>query len=159
LGTVQIIIIPVGLLVMTRADEAVTLFQQGFSCSQAVLAVFAEDFGLDRELAFRISQGFGAGIAYTDDICGAVSGAIIVIGLRYGRIKADDIEAKEKTYAVIFEFIQEFKKRNSSVTCTGLLGYNLSNMEQVTEVKKGKVVMARCPAFVRDAVEIVEKLV
>jgi hypothetical protein len=64
---------------MTRADEAVALFQQGFSC-QAVLAVFVEDFDLDRDLALRTSQGFGAGIAYTDDICGAVSVAIMVIG-------------------------------------------------------------------------------
>ena len=144
---------------MTHADEAVALFQQGFSCSQAVLAVFAEDFGLDRDTALRISQGFGAGIAYTDDICGAVSGAIMVIGLRYGRIKADDIAAKEKTYTVVSEFLREFEKRNGSVTCTGLLGYNLSDTEQVAEVKKRKVVMARCPAFVRDAVVIVEKLV
>jgi len=55
---------------MTKADEAVALFQQGFTCSQAVLSVFADDFGLDRDLALRISQGFGAGIAYTDDVCG-----------------------------------------------------------------------------------------
>jgi C_GCAxxG_C_C family probable redox protein len=144
---------------MSRADEAVTLFEQGFSCSQAVLAVFAKDFGLDRNTALRIAQGFGAGIAYTDDICGALSGAIMVIGLRYGRTQADDIIAKEKTYSVVTEFLKEFKKRNSSVTCTGLLGYNLSDPQQVTEVKKRKLVMARCPAFVRDAVEIVENLV
>lgn len=66
------------------ADEAVTLFQHGFSCSQAVLSVFAEDFGLHRDVVLRISQGFGAGIAYTDDICGALYGAIMVIGLRCG---------------------------------------------------------------------------
>jgi len=60
------------------------------------LLVFAEDFGLDLELS-RIPQGFGAGIACTDDICGAVSGAIMVIGHRYGRIKTEDIAAKERT--------------------------------------------------------------
>jgi len=156
---IHIIIDPVTLSDMTRADEAVALFQEGFSCSQAVLAVFAEDFGFERDTALRISQGFGAGIAYTDDICGALSGAIMVIGLRYGRIKADDIAAKEKTYSVVTEFLQEFKKRNSSVACTGLLGYNLSDPQQVTEVKERKVVMTRCPSFVRDAVEIVEKLI
>ncbi|MGD0327134.1 MAG: C-GCAxxG-C-C family protein [Halobacteriota archaeon] len=144
---------------MTKADEAVTLFQQGFTCSQAVLSVFAQDFGLDRDLALRISQGFGAGIAYTDDICGALSGAIMVIGLRYGRIRAEDSAAKERTYAVVGEFLRQFETRNSSVTCTGLLGYNLSDPEQVAEVKKNKVVMARCPAFVRDAVKLVEKVV
>jgi C_GCAxxG_C_C family probable redox protein len=95
---------------MTKAEDADALFQQGFSCSQAVLSVFAQDFGLDRDLALRISQGFGAGIASTDGICGALSGAIMVIGLRYGRIRADDIAAKEKTYAVVREFLQEFKR-------------------------------------------------
>jgi C_GCAxxG_C_C family probable redox protein len=144
---------------MTKAEDAVALFQHGFSCSQAVLSVFAQDFGLDREIALRISQGFGAGIGYTDDICGAVSGAIMVIGLRYGRITAEDKAAKEKTYAVVGEFLKQFKQRNGSVKCTGLLGYNLADPQQVAEVKKNKVVMARCPAFLRDAVELVETLV
>jgi len=144
---------------MSKADEAVALFQQGFSCSQAVLSVFAPDFGLDRDIALRISQGFGAGIAYTDDICGALSGAIMVIGLRYGRITAEDKAAKEKTYAVVGEFLGQFRQRNGSVACTGLLGYNLSDPQQVAEVKKNKIVMARCPALVRDAVEFVETLI
>jgi C_GCAxxG_C_C family probable redox protein len=144
---------------MTKAEDAVALFQQGLSCSQAVLSVFAPDFGLDRDMALRVSQGFGAGIAYTDDICGTLSGAIMVIGLRYGRITAEDKTAKEKTYAVVGEFLKQFKQRNGSVECTGLLGYNLSDPQQVAEVKNNKVVMARCPAFVRDAVELVEKLI
>ena len=144
---------------MTKADEAVALFQQGFTCSQAVLSVFAKDFGLDRDTALRISQGFGAGIARTDDICGALSGAIMVVGLRYGGIGADDNAAKEKTYAVIGKFLQEFKARNGSVACTGLLGYNLSDQQQVAGAKKNKVVPARCPEFVRDAVKLVEKAI
>ncbi len=144
---------------MTNADEAVALFQQGFTCSQAVLSVFADDFGLDRDLALRISQGFGAGIAYRGDMCGALAGAIMVIGLRPGRIRADDTAAKEKTYAVVNEFLREFETSHGSVTCTGLLGYNLSDPQQVAEVKKNKVVMARCPALVRDAVRLVEKVV
>ncbi|MGD1005431.1 MAG: C-GCAxxG-C-C family protein [Methanoregulaceae archaeon] len=159
MGSTYVITVNGRLLDMTRADEAVALFQQGYSCSQAVLAVFAKDFGLDRNIAFRISQGFGAGIAYNDDVCGAVSGAIMVIGLRYGRTKVDDIASKEKTYAVVSEFLREFKKRNNSVTCTGLLGYNLSDPSQFAEVKKKNVVRSRCPIFVREAVELVVKLV
>jgi C_GCAxxG_C_C family probable redox protein len=144
---------------MTKAEEAVTLFQQGFTCSQAVLLVFAKDFGLDRDTALRISQGFGAGIGRSDDICGALSGAIMVIGLRYGGISVDDNAAKEKTYTVVREFLQKFNALNGSVACTALLGYNLSDPQQVAEAKKNKVVTARCPGFVRDAVKLVEKAV
>lgn len=143
---------------MSKADEALTLFQQGFNCAQAVLSVFAPDFGLDRDMARRISHGFGAGLARTDDNCGSLAGAIMVIGLRYGGIRADDVAAKEKTYAVVGEFLQEFKTRHGSVACTDLLGYNLSDPQQFAEAKTHKVVKERCPAFVREAVEIIETL-
>ena len=144
---------------MTKAKEAVTLFQQGFNCAQAVLSVFAPDLGLDRGIARRISHGFGAGIARTDDTCGALSAAIMAIGLRYGSTRADDIAAKEKTYAVVAEFLKEFKSRYGSLACTDLLGYNLSDPQQFAEAKTHKVVMERCPAFVRGAVELVETLI
>ncbi len=144
---------------MTKADEAVDLFNQGFICSQAVLSVFSLDYGLDRNTALRIAQGFGAGMARTDDVCGAVAGAVMVIGLQFGATHADDRAAREKTYAVINEFIREFTKRNGMVSCTALLGYNLSDPSQRTEAHESGVVPERCPGFVRDAVELVEKLV
>jgi len=143
----------------SRADEAEALFREGFSCSQAVLAVFAGDFGLDRDIALKIAQGFGGGISHTDEICGAASGAVMVIGLRYGRMKADDIAAKDRTYTAVQKFLRQFAQRHSEkTTCTGLLGYNLSDPTQFAEAKQKKVIQAKCPGFVRDAVELVEKL-
>jgi C_GCAxxG_C_C family probable redox protein len=143
----------------SRADEAEALFRGGFSCSQAVLAVFAQDFGLNRNISIKIAQGFGGGISHTDNICGAVSGAVMVIGLRYGRTKAEDLAAKDKTYAVVKDFLRQFAQRHGGkTTCTGLLGYNLSDPTQFAEAKQMKVTQAKCPGFVRDAVELVEKL-
>ncbi|MGZ4905010.1 MAG: C-GCAxxG-C-C family protein [Halobacteriota archaeon] len=144
---------------MTKADEAVALFNQGFICSQAVLSVFASDYRLDQDTALRITQGFSAGMARTDDVCGAVAGAVMVIGLRYGATQANDRTAREKTYAVINEFIREFTKRNGTVSCTALLGYNLSDQNQRVEAHECGVVPARCPGFVGDAVELIETLV
>jgi C_GCAxxG_C_C family probable redox protein len=144
---------------MTKADDAVILFQQGFNCTQSILSVFAPDFGLDLDMARRISQGFGAGIGRTDNICGSLSGAIMVIGLRYGGMRAEDAAAKEKTYAMVREFLQQFKSRHGSVACTDLLGYNLSDPQQHADAKTHQVATERCPTFIRGAVEIVEKLI
>ena len=141
---------------MTKADDAAALFNQGFNCTQAVLSVFAEGFGLDKDTAHRIAQGFGAGVSRTDDKCGAVSGAIMVLGLRYGGIRADDSDAKEKTYAMVADFLQRFKRLHGSIECTDLIGYNLSDPRQHAEAKK--IVPVRCPMFVSDAVTLLESV-
>ena len=83
----------------------------------------------------------------------------MVIGLRYGGIRADDVAAKEKTYAVVSEFLNEFKVYYGSVACTKLLGYNLSDPQQFADAKTHKVAMERCPTFIRGAVELVETLI
>jgi C_GCAxxG_C_C family probable redox protein len=70
---------------MTKPDDAAAYFNEGFSCSQAVVSSFSEDLGFDKETARKISCGFGAGMARTGNICGAVTGAMMVIGLKYGR--------------------------------------------------------------------------
>jgi hypothetical protein len=82
-----------------------------------------------------------------------------VIGLRYGSPRADDIEAKNKTFTAVAELLQKFKKLHDSVDCTDLLGYNLSDQQQLAEAMKNKVMPARCPGFIRDAVEILEAMV
>ncbi len=142
---------------MTTADDAVALFNQGFNCTQAVLSVFAESFGLDTGMARRIAQGFGAGVSRSDEMCGAASGAIMVIGLRYGGVRADDTEAREATYAAVADFLQRFKRLHGSIECTDLLGYNLSDPRQHAEAKK--IVQRRCPMFVSDAVTLLETIV
>lgn len=144
---------------MTKADEAVTLFHKGLNCAQAVLSVFAADFELDPDTARRVSQGFGAGIGRSDEICGSLSGAIMAIGLRYGGITGDNTAAKEKTYAVVHEFIEEFKTLHGSVACTDLIGFNLSDPQQYTEAKMRHVATERCPTFIRDAVTLVERVI
>ena len=90
---------------MNRKDRAVDLFKQGFSCSQAVAAVFAEDNGLPVATAFRIAQGFGGGMARLAETCGAVTGAFMIIGLKHGRTRPEDEAAKERTYALVQELV------------------------------------------------------
>ncbi|MGD0535173.1 MAG: C-GCAxxG-C-C family protein [Methanoregula sp.] len=145
-------------MTLTRADDAAAIFTEGYSCSQAVCAAFAEDFGIDRDTALRLSCGLGGGMAHTGNTCGAVTGALMVIGMKYGRTAVDDLAAKEKTYAVANEFISEFLRRNHSVSCTDLIGHNLSDPKELAIARKDNLFHTKCPRFVRDAGEILEKI-
>jgi C_GCAxxG_C_C family probable redox protein len=149
--------IPVG-STMTKSDEAYRCFMSRFTCSAAVFSAFSKDLELDPDTAKKIACGFGAGISKTGNICGAVSGAIMVIGLKYGKIRAEDEASTEKTRALVRQFIREFTERNGSVSCTALLGYDLSDPQSYTAAKDSGLFVTRCPAFVRDAADILEKI-
>jgi C_GCAxxG_C_C family probable redox protein len=119
------------------SDEAVTLFNRGYFCSQAVLCTYCEQFGLDKETACRIATPFGAGIGYTGNICGAAAGALMVIGLCHGITDPGDVDAKNKVFEVTQKFIVEFMDRHGTINCTELLGYDLSDPEQLREARRG----------------------
>jgi C_GCAxxG_C_C family probable redox protein len=143
---------------MKKSDNAVASFKSGFTCSSAVFSSFSEDLGLAGESAKKIACGFGAGVSKTGNICGAVSGSILVIGLKYGKTHTGDEGATEKTRALVREFIQEFTARNGSVNCTELLGYNLSNPEEYEKARRAGLFTTKCPGFVRDAAEILDRI-
>lgn len=124
-----------------------------------MLSTYGMRFGLDRETAFKVAGAFGGGMARMGETCGAVTGALMVIGLKHGKTKADDDEAREKTYELANQFALRFKARNKSVLCRELLGYDLS-MEQGREaVAEKNLFMTLCPRFVQDAAEILEEIV
>jgi C_GCAxxG_C_C family probable redox protein len=145
-------------MTLTRADDAAAIFTEGYSCSQSVCAAFAEDFGIDRDTALRLSCGLGGGMAHTGNACGAVTGALMVIGMKYGRTEVDDLEAKKKTYAVANEFITEFLRRNHSVSCTDLIGHNLSDPKELAVAREKDLFKTKCTRYVHDAGEILEKI-
>ncbi len=143
---------------MTNGQTAVGLFESGFSCSQAVFAAFSEALGLERTIALKISQPFGGGIAGTGSTCGAVTGALLVIGLKHGRCRPEDLASKEKTYELVREFIKRFRERHGSATCRELLGVDLSTPEGHEEARRRGLFAGRCPLFVAEAVEILEAI-
>jgi C_GCAxxG_C_C family probable redox protein len=137
-------------------EEVVNLFNQGFYCSQAVFCAYCEKFGLDKDTACRIATPFGAGIGWTGNMCGAVAGGLMVIGLKYGNTDPDDMDAKKKVFAATQKFIVEFVDRHATINCTELLGYDLSDPDQRFEARKLGVTKDKCPNFVKDAAEILE---
>jgi C_GCAxxG_C_C family probable redox protein len=143
---------------MSRVQDAVEIFKQGFSCSQAVLAAFSESLGLDREKALRISQSFGGGMASLGMTCGAVTGAMLAIGLKYGRTRPEDDEAKQKTYRLVRELLRRFKDRHGSIVCRDLIGVDLSAPDGHELGAERGVFANLCPGFVADAAQILEEI-
>ncbi len=136
---------------MTVAEDARANFDQGFSCSQAVLAAFAPQFGLDRETALRLAGAFGGGLSRAGETCGAVTGALMVIGLRYGQVTVDDQPAKERTYEAGQQFMARFREQHGALKCRELLGYDLGTPEGRAAVKEQQLSKTICARLVYDA--------
>ena len=100
--------------------------------------------------------GFGAGMSRLGSTCGAVSGACMVIGLKYCKYIASDNDSKEKTYQVVQKFVSEFIKRNKSTNCKELLGFDLGNQEDYEKAKDRGLFKTLCPELVKDAAELLE---
>ncbi len=144
---------------MSNADLAVACFKEDFNCSQAVFSTYAPTLGLDRETALRVAAAFGGGMGRTGETCGAASGALMVIGLRYGQSTAEDKDAKEMTYNLAAEFLNRFAARNNGcVKCRELLGRDVGDPEDRQAAREQGLFETLCPKFVRDAAEIVEQL-
>nr|MDO8080477.1 C-GCAxxG-C-C family protein [Candidatus Freyarchaeota archaeon] len=143
---------------MNNVERAVSVFKEGFSCSQAMLSTYGTQFGLDRETALRVSGAFGGGMGRMGETCGAVTGAFMVIGLKYGQTRVGDEESKEKAYRLVKEFVDKFKSQNGSIVCRELLGCDISTPEGRRLAKEKKLFTNLCPKFVQDAAEIIEQI-
>jgi C_GCAxxG_C_C family probable redox protein len=139
-----------------KADDAREIFEQGFNCAQAVLSTYAPELGLDTKIALKIASSFGGGMAGMGLTCGAVTGALMVLGLKYGRTLSNDIDAKERNYEQAREFVKRFKKRHGVTGCSELLGYDISTPEGKAIIEEKNLFNTLCPGFVKTAAEILD---
>jgi C_GCAxxG_C_C family probable redox protein len=142
----------------TKADLAAARMEQGFNCAQAVLGAFAADFGLDQDTAMRLASPFGGGMGRTAGTCGAVSGALMVLGLKHGMSRPEDTQAKERAYALAAELIRRFEDRRGTVVCRELLGRDISTPDGLAGARQEGLFASTCPVFVRTAAELVAAL-
>ena len=131
-----------------RIKKASEMFLDKYNCSQAVLSVFSEKYGVDTETAIRIACGLGSGCR-SADICGAVSGAVLVIGLKYG---ADTSVCNSKTE----EFLKEFDAVNGGTVCRNLLGCDITTAGGREKAVREDLFKTRCLNLVASAVDILE---
>ena len=143
---------------MNKVESAVSSFNKGFNCCQSVLSAYCGEFGLNREVALKLSTGFGGGMGRMAGVCGAVTGAFMVLGLKYGKVRAEDNKSREKTDMLVKEFAGKFKARNDSIVCKDILGCDISTPEGLRTAEEKALFSKVCPKFVRDAAEILEEM-
>jgi C_GCAxxG_C_C family probable redox protein len=144
---------------MSMVEEAVDRFNSGYNCSQSILFTYGSEIGLREETALLIAGPFGGGISRRKQACGAVTGAVMVLGLRYGSKDPKDKEAKERLLRITQGFIDRFKEENENVGCHDLLGLDLGTASGHAEAKSRDLFHTRCPEFVRSAAMILEEII
>jgi len=139
-----------------RAERAVEGFREGFNCAQAILAIYGAELGLDREVALKAASALGAGMGRRGEVCGAVTGALLVLGLRHGFTDARDRVAKGRTYDLAWDLSERFLAAHGALLCRDLLGCDLATVEGMAMARERGYFRERCPRFVRTAAEILE---
>ena len=145
-----------------RKEKALELFMEGFNCSQSVFTAFADRFGIDEDTAKRISAGLGGGVGRQREVCGAVSGAAMVIGSLASAISGDDEENKKANYELVREFSESFKERyGGTIICREMLKIMADKKEPATPDKRNAEYYAKrpCAKAVYDAAEILEEMI
>lgn len=143
---------------MGKADDAAQCFADGFNCAQAVLSSFSEDLGLPREMAYKVAGAFGSGMGQLGETCGAVTGALMLLGLKYGKCKATDTVSKDRTYAFVKAYTDSFTKKFGSIKCRDLIGFDLSDGTQLQEARNSGVFQKMCPGYITHSVELIEDI-
>ena len=137
---------------MTHKEKAVQYYQDGYLCSQSVLAAYAEEYGLTEELALKLGTCLGAGMR-KGEVCGACTGALMVLGLMH-----DDPKNRKTAYENTKQFLNDFRDVNGSYLCNDLLGCDVRTPEGVQYARNHHLFTEFCPKMVASAVEILEKI-
>ena len=144
----------------THSEMAEAKFREGYNCAQSVLFSFCEEVGLDAETALKLSCGLGAGMGRQGEVCGAVSGGIVVLGLKFGRGKNDKRAETDLTYSKIREFMNRFSAKHRSCLCRELLsGCDLRTPDGQSYYINNECFNLICCPCVRDAAALVEHMI
>jgi C_GCAxxG_C_C family probable redox protein len=126
-------------------------FDQKFNCSQSVFSAFASQLGIQDEIALKLASPFGGGTAHQGHVCGAVTGALMVLGVQKGNATP---ETKEETYCLAEEYIKRFQELHGSILCRELTGHDISKPVEMQKARDQGVFQTTCPGLVKDAAEL-----
>lgn len=143
---------------MNKTSEALELFAGGSNCAQSTLFPFGRKYFSDQNSAFRLASSFGGGIASRGEMCGAVSGALMVIGLHFGYTPVDGIVGKAEVLEISNEFLQAFEHRFGDLQCSNLMKHDLSTTEGRANANLNGAFQSVCPALIEGAAMLLEEL-
>ncbi len=138
--------------------KAVSYFNEGYNCAQSVLLAMSEHWKCKNELVPKIATGFGGGIGRCGSVCGALTGGVMAIGIKYGT-NEPSTEKRLKSYELTQTLYERFEERHASVLCRELIGYTLSNAAELEKARKEKVFEKKCSKLVDTVVEILLELI
>ena len=141
-----------------KAKQAREIFDNGFNCSQAVLASFAPSYDLSPDMALRIAGAFGAGMGRMGQVCGAVTGAFMTIGLVAAKTKPREEAMRDRGYALVRSFTERFNALHGTINCRELIGIDLSTDTGLDEAREKGVFQSHCARFVEDAAGILDEI-
>lgn len=143
---------------MTHEDKALSYFKEKFHCSQSVLAAYADDLGLSEEQALKIAYCFNAGMR-KGEVCGACSGALMVLGMIYGQSDKNDLDSRNRANQMTDRFLNRFKELNGSYICNDILGCDITTQEGIAYAKKHELFSTTCSDMVALAVKVLEEII
>lgn len=134
-------------------------FREGYNCAQVVFSSGCEELDLERDTALKIACGFGGGMGRKQEVCGAVTGGILVLGLRHGRGEKDELPARDTTYRKTRELMDRFGRKHGSWICRRLLdGCDLSTEEGKKFFKEKEQLKKICIPCVESVLEILDDM-
>ena len=143
---------------MDRINQAEKKFLEKYACSQAIVTTYCDQFGLDIKNALNISAGFAGGMR-SGKTCGAITGAIMILGLAFSGQHSEQLVDRKDVYAVVSEFTQRFKEKYGSTECKDLLTVDISTAEGKQVANEKNLFYTICPKFIRTSAEILESLI
>jgi C_GCAxxG_C_C family probable redox protein len=135
---------------MSKVEKAVKCFEDGYNCSQAIFATYGKEFGISPDQAFKIASGFGGGMRI-DGTCGVVTGAFMVLGLKFAK-------GKDKPYDKIIKFAETFCLKNKSTNCQALIGCDIRTKQGMAKATNQGLFRSICSQLVKDSAEILETM-
>ena len=143
---------------MSNVEKAVEKFKGGLNCSQSIVATYGSSLGLEEDMGVKVAAAFGGGMGHTGKMCGAITGAMMVIGLHCSKDGCSVAESKTRSYALASELMKTFQARHVYTNCKDLIGQDLSTDEGMQVVREDDLFGTLCAAFVHSAAKILEEL-